>query len=39
MTAFKGKSVHDYSKTMADEYLRTTYAATKYGWMETGSNL
>jgi hypothetical protein len=38
MTAFKGKSVHDYSKALADEYLRT-YAATKYDWMEAGSNL
>lgn len=23
MTAFKGKSVHDYLKALADEYLRT----------------
>jgi hypothetical protein len=31
MTAFKGKSVHDYLKALAVGYLRTTYAATKYG--------
>jgi hypothetical protein len=39
MTAFKGKSVHDYSKALADQYLRTPNAATKYGWMEAGSDL
>jgi hypothetical protein len=39
MTAFKDKNVHDYSKALADEYLRTTYAGNKYGWMEAGRKL